>query len=59
MRRSSLVEHMLGFIVVLLGAAVAMRWIYDLLRPLLWLFVVVSVLVLTGMVWSRWGSGRW
>ena len=57
MPRSSLVDRAVGLLVLMVGATVALRWVYDLLRPLLWLFAVVCMVVLI-WAWLRFDRYR-
>jgi hypothetical protein len=48
-----------AFVVVLLCLAYAMRWSYELLRPVLPLIVVGGSLLLLGKLAVAWRRSRW
>lgn len=53
----SLRGELLGLAVVVVGLAIALRWAYDLIKPLLWLLPLVAVGAAVLWVWRYW-SGR-
>lgn len=54
-RRESLLGRLLrgavGLVLVVVVCVVALRWVYELVRPYLWLVVVVGVLVAVTWLW--------
>jgi hypothetical protein len=54
MNRSSLVDRVVVALVLLIGAALGLRMVYDLLKPLVWVFALVSVVTLVVLVWRLW-----
>lgn len=54
---TGLVRSLVGLVLAVVLVAVALHWAYELLRPLLWLVVVISLVVVAVAAWRRW-SGR-
>lgn len=54
-RRESLLGRLLrkavGLVVVVVCCVLALRWVYELVRPYLWLVVLVGVVVAATWVW--------
>ncbi len=59
MHRTSLTGQLVTFVVVVVASAYALRWAYDLLRPLLPLFVVLAVAFGLWRLSSFFRARRW
>lgn len=62
MRRSSLLGELLrsvvGLLVVVVCCVAALHWVYEQMRPFLWLVPVIVVLVAAMWVWRRFYGWR-
>jgi hypothetical protein len=62
MRRESLLatalRELIALVLVVVACLAALHWVYERVRPFLWLVVVIGVLVAATWLWRRVASWR-